>query len=259
MIKVYLWPVDEFSNGKWKEFMARLMPGQIATALFQALPDVIFWIKDKEGRFVYVNKAFCHDVAVMDAAEMIGLKDEDVFPKELAEVFQRGDEEVLASRTPMWDKSELVPNRLGQVEWRSTSKIPLCDVAGEWIGTAGISRRMGRVDELSGPTRNHKMAIIVAAIYEHLGKRIGVSELADAASVSVSTLERRFKEYMNTTPRQFILQVKMSAACDRLINSGQQVKEVAASLGYEEHANFTRAFTKVMGMSPRSYQRFYKC
>lgn len=245
-------------NEKLDLFTSRLKPGQIAMALFQALPDVIFWVKDKDGRFVYVNKAFCHDVAVMEASDMVGLKDEDIFPPELAKVFQRGDEEVLESREPMWDKSELVSNRLGQVEWRSTSKIPLCDVDGEWVGTAGISRRMGRVDESLGPTRHHKIAIIVEAIYAHLEKRIGVTELADAASVSVSTLERLFKEHMNTTPRQFILQVKMSAACDRLINSGQQVKEIAASLGYEEHANFTRAFTKVMGMSPRSYQRFYK-
>lgn len=250
--------MDELQDTHLKEFTDRLQSGQIATALFQVLPDVIFWIKDKDRRFVYVNKAFCHDVAVMSSAQMVGLKDEDVFPKELAEVFQRGDEEVLASGVPMWDKSELVSNRLGQVEWRSTSKIPLCDVSGTWIGTAGISRKMGRVDESLDPTRHHKIAIIVEAIYKHLDKRIGVAELALASAVSVSTLERLFKEYMKTTPRQFILQVKMSAACDRLINSGLQVKEIAASLGYEEHANFTRAFTKILGMSPRSYQRFYK-
>lgn len=254
----HFWCVDELSDAHLKEFTGRLMPGQIATALFQVLPDVIFWIKDRDGRFVYVNKAFCHDVVVMDASEIIGLKDEDIFPKELAQVFQRGDEEVLASREPMWDKSELVSNRYGQVEWRSTSKIPLCDMEGGWIGTAGISRKMGRVDASFGLTRHHKIAIIVEAIYAHMGKRIGVTELAAAASVSVSTLERLFKEHMNTTPRQFILQVKMSAACDHLINSGLQVKEIAASLGYEEHANFTRAFTKVMGVSPRSYQKFYK-
>ncbi|NWK57401.1 AraC family transcriptional regulator [Verrucomicrobiaceae bacterium N1E253] len=249
--------MDELSDAQLKQFTSRLMPGQIATALFQALPDVIFWIKDSDGRFVYVNKAFCHDVAVMEASEIIGLKDENIFPKELAAVFQRGDEEVLRSRTPMWDKSELVSNRLGQVEWRSTSKIPLCDLGGEWVGTAGISRKMGGVGPSLVPSRHHKLAVIVEAIYEHLDKRIGVTELADAAAVSVSTLERLFKEHMNTTPRQFILQVKISAACDRLINSGLQVKEIAASLGYEEHANFTRAFTKVMGMSPRSYQRYY--
>lgn len=257
-VKSHSWAVDELSDVKLNQFTSRLRPGQIATALFQALPDVIFWIKDQGGRFVYVNKAFCHDVGVIDALEIIGLKDEDLFPRELAEVFQRGDEEVLGSGTPMWNKSELGSNRLGEVEWRATSKIPLCDVDGEWIGTAGVSRKMGRVDKSLGPTRHQKIAVIVETIYEHLDKRIGVAELAEAASVSMSTLERLFKEHMNTTPQQFILQVKMSAACDRLINSGMQVKEVAASLGYDEHANFTRAFTKVMGMSPRSYQRFYK-
>ncbi len=250
--------MDAASEVQLHAFTARLMPGQIAITLFQALPDVLFWIKDQDGRFVHANKAFCHDVAVLDVDGMIGLMDEDIFPKELAEVFQRGDEAVLASREPMWNESELVSNRLGQVEWRSTSKIPLCDIDGEWIGTAGISRKMGRMDESLGPTRHHKMAAIVEVIREHLDKNIGVTELAAASSMSVSTLERLFKEHMNSSPAKFILQVKMSRACDSLINSGLQVNEVAASLGYEEHGNFSRAFTRVMGMSPTSYQSFYK-
>jgi len=250
--------MDELSESHLKEFTERLVPGQIATALFQALPDVIFWMKDKDGRFVYVNKAFCHDVAVMKASKMVGLKDVDIFPPELAEVFQRGDEQVLASREPMWNRSELVSNRHGQVEWRSTSKIPLQSTDGEWIGTAGISRKMGRFEDTRVPGRHRKIAIIVDAIYEHLGKQVGVGELADAASVSVSTLERLFKEHINTTPRRFILQVKMSAACDRLMHTDMQVREIASSLGYDEPANFTRAFTKTMGMSPKSYRGFYK-
>ncbi len=108
------------------------------------------------------------------------------------------------------------------------------------------------------PSPHHKLSVTVAAIYEHLGNETGIKELAQSASISISTLERLFKEHMNTTPRQFIMQVKMSAACDRLINTDMRVKEIANSLGYDEHANFTRAFTKSMGMSPSSYQRFYK-
>jgi len=249
--------MDELSGAYLKEFSARLRPGQISTALFQALPDVLFWIKDVEGRFVSVNKAFCLDVSVLNAEEMVGLKDVDIFPPELAEVFQRGDEEVLASREPMWNKSELVPNRTGHVEWRSTSKIPLQSIDGEWIGTAGISRKMGRVDEVRRVGPHSKMATIVDALYEHLGESISVTELAAAASVSVSTLERLFKEHMHTTPRRFIIQVKMSTACDRLMNTEMKINEISRSLGFIEHANFTRAFTKTMGMSPRSYREFY--
>ena len=250
--------VDELLDTSMKKFMAQLRPGQIATALFQALPDVLFWIKDADGRFVSVNKAFCHDVSVLNAEEMMGLKDVDIFPAELAEVFQRGDEEVLASRVPMWNKSELVSNRSGHVEWRLTSKIPLQSTKGEWIGTAGISRKMGRVGEVRRVGQHHKMAMIVDALYEHLEESISVSELATAASVSVSTLERLFKEHMNTTPRRFIIQVKMSTACDRLMNTDMKINEISTSLGFHEHANFTRAFTKTMGISPRSYREFYK-
>ncbi|MBT8037388.1 MAG: AraC family transcriptional regulator [Verrucomicrobiae bacterium] len=239
-------------------FSSRLMPGQIAPALFQALPDVFFWIKDEDGRFMYMNKAFCHEVAMGDVSELVGLKDEDVFPSVLAMNYQRGDEEVLESGVAFWNKSELIPTRTGGVEWRSTSKIPLKDVDGNWVGTAGISRRMGHVEGVPMPTRHHKLAVIVAAIYQHLEKGVSIVALAKAATVSVSTLERLFKEHMNTTPRRFIMQVKMSAACDRLLNSGMRVKEIAVSLGYDEHANFTRAFTKEMGMSPRSYQKHYK-
>lgn len=237
------------------------MPGQIATALFQAMPDVIFWIKDSKGRFVHANKAFCHDVAVKEIDHVLGLKDEDLFPAELAKVFQHDDETVFFSGEPMWNKLELVPNRMGGVEWRSTSKIPLKDRDGNWIGTAGISRRMGHAQGLNFLTQDasghHKLSVIVATIYANLGMDTGVKELADAAAVSMSTLQRLFREHMNTTPREFILQAKMTAACERLLNTNLLVKEIASGLGYEDHANFTRAFTKVMGMSPSTYQKFY--
>ena len=241
-----------------KGFTANLMPGQIAPALFQALPDVIFWIKDSVGRFVYVNQAFCHEVAKMSEGEVLGLKDDDVFPPALAKVFLRGDQQVLESRKAILNKPELVPNRMGGVEWRATSKIPLQDIKENWVGTAGISRKMNYGERLPTSGGQHKLEVIVGAIHENIQQRVSIASLAEAASISVSTLERLFRDHMDTTPRKFMLQVKMSAACDWLMNTEMHVKEIATGLGYEEHANFTRAFTKTMGMSPRAYQKFYK-
>ena len=241
-----------------KEFTKNLMPGQIAPALFQALPDVIFWIKDSEGRFVYVNQAFCHEVARLPEEKVLGLTDADVFPPTLAKVFSSGDQEVLRSRQPHLNKPELVPNRMGGVEWRTTSKVPLQGRNGDWVGTAGISRKMSYSERLPTSGGQHKLEVIVSEIHENLQKRVSISNLAEAASISVSTLERLFRTHMDTTPRQFILQVKISAACDWLMHTDMQVKEIATALGYEEHSNFSRAFTKLMGMSPRAYQTFYK-
>ena len=241
-----------------KGFTASLMPGQIAPALFQALPDVIFWIKDEDGRFMYVNQAFCYEVGKSSEEEMHGLRDDDVFPPTLAKVFRRGDKEVLVSRKAHLNKPELVPSRMGGVEWRTTSKIPLQDKEGNWVGTAGISRKMGYGERPPTSGGHQRLEAIVAVIHKNLHKSVSVADLSDAASISVSTLERLFREHMNTTPRKFILQVKMSAACDWLMNSEMQVKEIANRLGYQEHGNFTRAFTKLMEMSPSAYQEFYK-
>jgi len=251
-------PVTGYQDADIEGFKASLLSGQIAPALFQALPGVIFWMKDLSGRFMFVNKAFCDEVAMRDAEDLLGLKDEDIFPPELAAKYQADDEKVLALGEALWNAAELTPTRSGGVEWRSTSKMPLMSKEGECVGTAGISRRMGHDEGLPVPTRHHKLAVIIAGIYEHLDEGIDIAEIAKRAAVSLSTLERLFKEHMKTTPRRFIMQVKMSAACDRLINTGMKVNEVATSLGYEEHANFSRAFSKEMGMSPTSYQRYYK-
>ena len=76
------------------DFTSSLAPGQIAPALFQVLPDVIFWMKDADGRFVFVNKAFSYEVAMRDDSEILGLKDEDVFPRELAAKYQADDRRI---------------------------------------------------------------------------------------------------------------------------------------------------------------------
>ena len=247
--------MDDLSENTTNGFLESLKSGQISTALFQALPDVIFWIKDKEGRIVYANRAFCHGVSVKESGELLGLRDEDLYPKELAEVFQKDDEDVLRTGVAIWNKTELLPNRLGLIEWRSTSKIPLQNLSGKWIGTAGISRKMGQGGV--GGSSEQTIVSIVETVYNNLDQITSISRLAQAAAISMSTLERLFKKHMNTTPRKFILQVKMSAACDHLMNTQMQVKEIAASLGYEEHANFTRAFTNEIGMSPRAYKKYY--
>ncbi len=240
------------------EFLSNLRAGQVAFNLFDFLPDVIFWIKDKEGRFVYVNDALVDSGSMDTKTEVMGKTDHDIFPVELASIYRSDDVNVMKAGEVLRNKAELVPNNTGGVEWRETSKIPLFDLKGDMVGTSGISRRMGLDEGRPGPSQHRVMNAIVGAIYKCVDQEIKVSELAEAANISVSTLERVFKQHMGTTPKKFILQAKISTSCERLIRTSKSVREIGESIGYPDHANYTRAFKKLMGVSPTRYKEIYK-
>ena len=246
---------SSFDGEMVAEFLDSLVPGQISLVLFQAMPDVMFWLKNAKGEFIFFNEAFRCEKHVTNA---LGMTDADLLPSELAKVYMEDDQQVMASGEPQWNKVELVVTINGGVEWRATSKVPLKNRDGVVVGTAGISRRVGMDEGLPVPSQHRDMATIVGTIYKNVDKEIKVLEVAQAAGVSVSSLERLFKANMNTTPKQFIIQAKVSTACERLVGTNMSVKEVGASVGYSDHANFTRGFRKVMKMSPTDYRRNYR-
>ncbi|MFM1561791.1 MAG: PAS domain-containing protein, partial [Roseibacillus sp.] len=125
----------------FEAFVSTLRPGQIALGLFEALPDVLFWIKDRQSRFVFVNLAFS-DLIRRKPHEFIGKTDTDIFPPEIARTFLQDDQVVFETRKSILNKMELVTRRAGGIEWRMTSKVPLFSAEGELVGTSGISRRL---------------------------------------------------------------------------------------------------------------------
>ncbi len=247
----------ELLNSATKSFLERLRPGQIAFELFEYLPDVFFWVKSKDGYFQYVNKALAASL-FGHRADINSKTDHDLHPVELASIFRSDDLNVINTGERLEMKAELVPNDTGGVEWKETSKMPLYDQKGNIIGTAGISRRMGINEGRPGPSQHRVMNAIIGAIYKCVDQEIKVTDLAEAANVSVSTLERIFKQNMGTTPKKFVLQAKLSTACERLIHTKKSVSEIGGSIGYHDHANFTRAFRKLMGVNPTRYRELYK-
>lgn len=241
----------------FESFVSKLRPGQIALGLFQALPDVLFWIKDRDSRFVFVNRAFS-DLVRRPADELVGRTDADVFPAEIARTFQRDDQRVFESGEPILNKMELITRRAGGIEWRMTTKVPLFSNEGDLVGTSGISRRLDQREGHPLPVPYRALSKLVDFVHNHVDQTLTVDELAHEAGMSISTLERRFRSHLGTSPKRFILHSKIATACDRLLQTPMSVGEIAESLGYHEHASFTRAFTSVMHMSPTAYRKYYQ-
>lgn len=250
-------PAEIIPKSRFEEFIANLRSGQIALGLFEALPDIMFWIKDRDGIIIFANRAYA-ELLRRTPEDLVGESDATLFAPTLARSFQDDDERVLQTEKPLHNKLEIMTRREGGIEWRMTSKIPLFDQRNRVIGTAGISRRLEHGEGPPLATPHRAISELIDKIHDNLGADLSVSLLAREAGMSVSSLERRFRQFLGTTPKRYLVHARIAAACDRLLNSTLSVGQIATSLSYQEHASFTRAFISVMHMSPKEYRDYYR-
>lgn len=77
---------------------------------------------------------------------------------------------------------------------------------------------------------------------------------AEIAQTSVRTLQRRLADHGLTYSR-LISRLRYQRAIHWLVNSDLKMIEIAAELGYQDAAHFTRAFKRWTGVSPQTFRR----
>lgn len=102
-----------------------------------------------------------------------------------------------------------------------------------------------------------EVARAIAFIDSRLGQRVTVEEVADALGVSARTLRRKFNEAHKTTLVDEINHRRMRQAAHRLL-MGFGVTEAANHLGIVDPAQFSRAFKRAFGQSPKEFQQTYR-
>jgi AraC-like DNA-binding protein len=220
--------------------------------LFNQLSEVLFWVKDRQLRICMLNAAFAERVNLAPS-EILGKTDADLYFPELARVFMEDDRTVMQEGQALVCKYELLANRFGGVEWRSTTKIPIRDVQGRVVGTTGLSQPVTMADADLPPTYR-EFDQLVAFAREHLSEGIDIAALARQSHISVATLQRRFRSLFGISPGEFLSQLRISRACRQLRSSSLNITQIALECGYESAAAFSRAFRRQMGTTPRAFR-----
>ena len=83
---------------------------------------------------------------------------------------------------------------------------------------------------------------------------LSITEAGDVLGSSVRTIQRRLASE-RTTFRAVIERTRGEMAGELLETTDATIKEIAAQLGYGNQGNFTRAFRRWAGVSPRAYRR----
>jgi PAS domain S-box-containing protein len=220
--------------------------------MFDLMPDVLFWVKDEKGRFVYANQFFLEHHGVTTLTQITGLSDFDILPSHIAKQFSVDDQKVM--------HGELVNNRLemnytksGNIAWFTTSKRPLFNEQEEPIGSYGITRHLEKTSlALTGMDALKKP---VAYIRKNYMTNICLKELADITHLSISALERRFKKHLGKTPKRFINEVRLENARRLLIETDFAIATIANDTGFADHSYFCRQFQKLFEQSPSVFRQ----
>jgi PAS domain S-box-containing protein len=107
--------------------------------LMENIPDNIYF-KDREGRFIRVNRAKASRSNLHHPDEAIGKTDADFFPAEHARKTREDEERLMATGVPVVGQTERLVWPNGTVSWVSTTKVPFRDAQGRVVGTLGVSR-----------------------------------------------------------------------------------------------------------------------
>ncbi len=94
-------------------------------------------------------------------------------------------------------------------------------------------------------------------MFTRYAEDLDIKHLARLARLSVSQLDRRFKRLFQMTPREFVLRVRLNAACRLLTSTEESLTEIALRTGFYDQSHFTKHFRRQIGMTPRRYRGKY--
>lgn len=94
-----------------------------------------------------------------------------------------------------------------------------------------------------------------AVLHEQFLDLRTVDEAARKCRISVAYACRLFKRFEHCSPYQFLIRRRMHYAAELLSDPKRLVKQVSRRLGFTDATQFSRAFKRVHGISPRRFQQ----
>lgn len=243
------------ANAVWREqFMATVATPWYVERLFDRLPDIVFSIKDREGRYISMSEAAALRCGLRHRYEAIGRTAFDLFPKPMAERYSAQDQALFRTGRPIVDNLDLTVYRDGRAGWCLSTKEPLLDREGKVIGLACISKDLTE-PSLAGLI-DSAFAATVDYMLENHATPLRINELAARCGLSAAQFERRMKKIFQLSANQFLIKVRMDHATRLLANTELSIAEVAQSAGFSDQSAISRVFRQTIGFTPRQYRHF---
>jgi AraC-like DNA-binding protein len=98
--------------------------------------------------------------------------------------------------------------------------------------------------------QSHRTAKAIAWIAANYAKPLRVEELAQMASMGLSTLHHHFRIMTSMSPLQYQKQLRLQSAQSLMLNNGLDAASAAFEVGYESATQFNREYSRFFGQPP---------
>ena len=139
--------------------------------------------------------------------------------------------------------SEVVANRLAEVLFIQAIRAH--------IASGVESCQRGWLRAIFDP----QIGAALTSLHNNVNSPWTVESLAGAAGMSRSAFAERFKGLLGQTPLEYVTEWRMQKAVQLLQQRDKKLVDVAQSIGYESDAAFSKAFKRVVGLTPGEYRR----
>jgi AraC-like DNA-binding protein len=95
----------------------------------------------------------------------------------------------------------------------------------------------------------------LALLHSHVGRAWTADELAREVCLSRSAFAERFTRLVGVPPMKYLAGWRMQLAAQRLRDGHRYIAQVAADVGYDSEAAFTRAFKREFAVSPGQWRK----
>ena len=115
----------------------------------------------------------------------------------------------------------------------------------------------GQTGWLAG-LRDPYVARALAQLHRDITRPWTVDDLGREVGLSRSALADRFIRLIGVPPMHYLANWRMQIATQKLRGTSASLAQVAASVGYDSEAAFSRAFKKAFGAAPATWRRSNK-
>lgn len=114
------------------------------------------------------------------------------------------------------------------------------------------------LDNTSNNRDTSRINQVLDYIMQNYQQKMYISEVAALVNMSDAAFSRYFKKHTQLTFSQYLTEIRISQACQLLIQGEENITQVGFLCGFDNLSNFYRHFKKVTGKIPKEYQKKFR-